>query len=124
MKLFGPPTILEPLVITTEECSELYRRRAYIYKTYLNQRHPEQYLLQTYPNLLLIYKGRTNKIELNTIISIPMIIHGSVTNDEINVYCNGVKFTIDGEQHSNMLAFETVRQSMVDLSIQVGDQDV
>ena len=51
-------------------------------------------------------------------------MHGSVTSDEINVYCNGAKFTIDGEQHSNMLAFETVRLSMVDLSIQVGDQEV
>ena len=78
MKLFGPPKILEPSVITTEECSDMYRRRAYI------------------------YKGRTIKIELNTIISIPMIVHGSVTNDEIYVYCNGAKFTIEGEQHSNM----------------------
>ena len=100
MKLFGPPTILEPSVITTEECSDMYRRRAYI------------------------YKGRTIKIEPNTIISIPMIVHGSVTHDEINVYCNGAKFTIDGKQHSNMLSFETVRLSMVDLSIQVGDQDI
>ena len=52
-----------------------------------------------------MYKGRTIKIELNTIISIPMIVHGSVTNDKINVYCNYAKFTIEGEQHSNMLAF-------------------
>ena len=100
MKLFGPSTILEPSVITTEECSDMYRRRAYI------------------------YKGRTIKIEPNTIISIPMIVHGSVTSDESNVYCNGAKFTIDGEQHSNMLSFETVRISMVELTIQVGDQDV
>ena len=100
MKLFGPPTILEPSVITTEECSDMYQQRAYI------------------------YKGRTIKIEPNTIISIPMIVHGSVTHDEINVYCNGAKFTIDGKQHSNMLSFETVRLSMVDLSIQVGDQDI
>ena len=100
MKLFGPPTILEPSVITTEECSDMYRRRAYI------------------------YRGRTIKIEPNTIISIPMIVHSSVTHDKIKVYCNGAKFTIDGEQHSNMLAFETVRLSMVDLSIQVGNQDV
>ena len=62
MKLFGPPTILEPSVITTEEFSDMYRRRAYI------------------------YKGKTIKIELNTIVSIPMILHGSVTYDEINVY--------------------------------------
>ena len=100
MKLFGPPTILEPSVITTEECSDMYQRGAYI------------------------YKGKTIKIEPNTVISIPMIVHGSVTHDEINLYCKGAKFTIDGEQHSNMLAFETVRLSMVDLSIQVGDQDV
>ena len=100
MKLFGPPTILEPSVITTKECADMYRRRAYI------------------------YRGKTIKIELNTIVSIPMIVHGSVTNDEINVYCNGAKFTIDGEQHSYMLAFKTVRLSMVDLSIQIGDHDV
>ena len=31
MKLYGPPTILEPSVITPEECSDMYRRRAYIY---------------------------------------------------------------------------------------------
>ena len=100
MKLFGPPTILEPSLIMIEECSDMYRRRAFI------------------------YKGRTIKIELNTIVSIPMIVHGSVTNDEINVYCNSAKFTIDGEKHSNMLAFETVRLSMVDLSIKIGDHDV
>ena len=52
-----------------------------------------------------------------------MIVHGLVTHDKINVYCNDAKFTIDGEQHSNMLSFETVRLSMVDLSIQIGDQD-
>ena len=28
MKLFGPPTILEPSVITTQECSDMYRRQA------------------------------------------------------------------------------------------------
>ena len=100
MKLYGPPSILEPAVITTEECSDMYRRRAYI------------------------YKGKTIKIELNTVISIPMIVHGSVTNDKTNIYCQGAKFAIDGEQHSNMLAFETVQLSMVDLSIQVGDQEV
>ena len=53
-----------------------------------------------------------------------MIVHGLVTHDKINVYCNDAKFTIDGEQNSNMLAFETVRLSMVDLSIQIGNQDV
>ena len=31
MKLFGPPTILEPAVISSDECSDMYRRRAYIY---------------------------------------------------------------------------------------------
>ena len=53
-----------------------------------------------------------------------MIVHSSVIHDKTNVYCTGAKFTIDGEQHSNMLSFETVRLSMVKLSIQVGDQDV
>ena len=80
MKFFGPPTVLEPSVITTEECSDMYRRRAYI------------------------YKGQTIKIEPNTVISIPMIVHGSVIHDETNVYCTGAKFTIDGEQHSNSIA--------------------
>ena len=40
------------------------------------------------------------------------------------MYCNGAKFTINSEQHSNMLSFETIRISMVELNIQVGDQDV
>ena len=31
MKLYGPPTILEPAVISSDECSDMYRRRAYIY---------------------------------------------------------------------------------------------
>ena len=53
-----------------------------------------------------------------------MVVHGSVTHDETNVYCTGAKFTIEGEQHSNMLSFETIRLSMVELSIQVGDQKV
>ena len=100
MKIYGPPTILEPLVITTQECSDMYRQRAYI------------------------YKGKTIKIELNTVISIPMIVHGSVSSDKYNVHCTGAKFTIDGEQHSNMLQFETVRLNMVELSIQVGDHEV
>ena len=80
MKFFGPPTVLEPSVITTEECSDMYRRRAYI------------------------YKGQTIKIEPNTVISIPMIVHGSVIHDETNVYCTGAKFTIDGDKHSNSIA--------------------
>ena len=62
MKLYGPPTILEPSVITPEECSDMYRRRAYV------------------------YKGKTIKIELNTVVSIPMIVHGSVSSDELNVH--------------------------------------
>ena len=85
MKLYGPPTILEPSVITPEECSDMYRRRAYI------------------------YQGKTIKIELNTMVSIPMIVHGSVSSDKINVHCMGAKFLINGEQHSNMLQFGTVR---------------
>ena len=84
---YGPPTILEPSVITTDDCYDMYNRRAFI------------------------YRGQTIKIELNTIVSIPMIVHGSVTNDENNTYWTGAKFAIDGEQHSNMLAFETVRLS-------------
>ena len=31
MKLYGPPTILEPAVISSDKCSDMYRRRAYIY---------------------------------------------------------------------------------------------
>ena len=100
MKFFGPPTVLEPSVITTEECSDMYQRRAYI------------------------HKGQTIKIEPNTVISIPMIVHSSVIRGKTKVYCTSAKFTIDGEQHSNMLIFETVRLSMVKLSIQVGDQEV
>ena len=32
MKLFGPPTILEPSVITTDDCYDMYNRRAFIYQ--------------------------------------------------------------------------------------------
>ena len=53
-----------------------------------------------------------------------MIVHGLVSHDENNVYCTGAKFTIEGEQHNNMLSFETIRLSMVELSIQVGNQEV
>ena len=92
-KFFGPPTVLVPSVISTKECMDMYRRRAYI------------------------YKGQTIKIEPNTIVSIQMIVHGSVSHDENNVYFTGAKFTIEGEQHNNMLSFETIRLSMVELSI-------
>ena len=100
MKFFGPPTVLVPSVISTEECMDMYRRHVYI------------------------YKGQTIKIEPNTIVSIPMIVHDSISHDENNVYCIGAKFTIEGEKHNNMLSFETIRLSMVELSIQVGDQEV
>ena len=53
-----------------------------------------------------------------------MIVHDSITHDETNVYCTRAKFAIEGEQHSNMMSFETVRLSMVSVNIQVGDQDV
>ena len=82
MKFFGPPTVLVSLVISTKECMDMYQRRAYI------------------------YKGQTIKIEPNTIVSIPMIVDGSVSHDKNNVYCTGTKFTIEGEQHNNMLSFE------------------
>ena len=36
----------------------------------------------------------------------------------------GAKFLINGEQHSNMLQFETVQLNMVELSVQVSDQEV
>ena len=100
MKLFGPPTILEPAVISSDECSDMYRRRAYI------------------------YMGKTIKVELNSVVSIPMIVHGSVSSDELNVHCMGAKFLINGEQHSNMLQFETIQLNMVELSVQVKDQEV
>ena len=100
MKFFGLPTVLRPSVISTEECADVYQWRAYI------------------------HKGRTIKVELNSIVSIPMVVHGLVSHDTNNVYCTDAKFTIDGEQHNNMLSFETIRLSMVELSIQVGDQEV
>ena len=53
-----------------------------------------------------------------------MVVHGLVSHDTNNVYCTDAKFTIDGEQHNNMLSFETIRLSMVELSIQVGNQEV
>ena len=53
-----------------------------------------------------------------------MIVHSLVSHDKTNVYCTGAKFTIDGEQHSNMLSFETIRLSIVKLSIEVGNQKV
>ena len=71
-----------------------------------------------------IYKGQTIKIEPNTIVSIPMIVHGSVSHEENNAYCRGAKFTIEGKQRNNMLSFQTIRLSMVELSIQVGNQEV
>ena len=100
MKFFGLPTVLAPSVITTEECADMYRRWANMHKC------------------------RTIKVELNSVVSIPMVVHSLVSHDKNKVYCTGAKFTIDGEQHNNMLNFETIRLSMVELSIQVGDQDV
>ena len=53
-----------------------------------------------------------------------MITHGSVQTKEYNINCQGAKFVINNEQHSNMLEYQTVRLSTVELSIQVGKQEV
>ena len=59
MKLMRLPKILQPEVMSTEEFTHVRTCRAYI------------------------YKGQTIKIELNEIVQIPMILHGSVTMDEL-----------------------------------------
>ena len=68
--------------------------------------------------------GKNHKIELNSMVSIPMIVHCSVSSDEVNVHCMGAKFLINGEQHSNILQFKTVWLNMVELSILVSDQEI
>ena len=53
-----------------------------------------------------------------------MITQGYVTTDETNIYCQGANFVNDNKQLSNMLEYQTVGLSMVELSIQIGKQEI
>ncbi len=54
-KFFGPPSILEPEIISEFECSDMYARKAYI------------------------INGKTMRIGLNQQIQFPEITHGQIT---------------------------------------------
>ena len=74
-KFFGPPSILEPEIMSVSECSDMYVLKA------------------------CITNSKTMRIGLSQQIQFPEITHGRITYDEFNVYCDGAKITINGEQH-------------------------
>ncbi len=100
MKFLSPPTILEPEEMSPEECSDMYRRRAFI------------------------FKGKTYRIGVNQQIQIPMIRHGHLYATENNVQCDGAKFVIDGEEHSNMLELLSVQITMRETTIQISKSGI
>jgi hypothetical protein len=100
MKFASPPTILQPEEMTPEECSDMYRRRAFI------------------------FNGQTYRIGVNQQIQIPMIKHGQLYATENNVQCDGAKFVINGEEHSNMLELLRVQITMRETTIQVSKNGI
>ena len=99
-KFFGPPTILEPEKMSENECHDMYNRKAYI------------------------IDGKTMRIGLNQQIQFPEITHGRIYSDEYNVYCDGAKITINGEQHERMLELKSVTITMSEVDIEVSPNKI
>ena len=100
MKFFSPPSILEPEIMTTDECTDMYRRQAYI------------------------SNEKTLRISTNQEIQFKEVIHGQIWSDEVNVYCIGAKFTLNGEQHEGMLELKTTQVTMSEVEIQMSRDTV
>ena len=96
-KFFKPPTILEPAIMTVDECKDMFTRRAYI------------------------FQERTIKIQLNEQIQYTEIPHGRIWATTENTYCTGAKFEINGEIHEQMLELKTVEISMTEVDILITD---
>lgn len=99
-KFFKPPTILEPDLMTTEECKDTFTRRAYI------------------------NHERTIKIPVNGQIQYQEIPHGKIWATTENTYCTGAKFEINGEIHEQMLELKTVEISMTEVDILISDNKI
>ena len=95
MKFFNLPSILEPEIMTTDECTDMYRRQAFI------------------------SNEKTLRINTNQEIQFKEIIHGKIWSDKFNVYCIGAKFTLNGEQHEGMLELKTTQVTMSEVEIQM-----
>lgn len=100
MKFLTPPSILKPEEMEPEECSDMYRRRAFI------------------------FNGQTYRIAVNQQIQIPMIKHGHLYTTENNVQCDGAKFVINGEEHSNILELLNVQITMRETTVQVSKKGI
>jgi len=94
MKFFNPPSILEPEIMSIDECYDMHQRQAYI------------------------SNGRTLRISTNQQIQFKELVHGKIWADEYNVYCTGAKFTLNGEQHEGMLELKTTQVTMSEVEIQ------
>ena len=94
-KFLGPPTILEPELMSEVECDDMYSRKAYI------------------------VDGKTIRIKPNERIQFPKVYHGRIYSDEFNVHCEGAKITINGEQHERMLELRSVTITMSEIDVEI-----
>jgi hypothetical protein len=94
-EIFGPPSILEPEIMLGSKCSNKYARKAYI------------------------KNGKTMRIGLNQQIQFPEITH-----DEFNVYCDGSKITINGEQHERMIELKSVTITMSEIDVEISPSKI
>ena len=81
--------------MSENECHDMYNHKAYI------------------------ANGKTMRIGLNQQIQFPEITHRRVYSDEYNVYCDGAKITINGEQHKQMFKMKSVTITMSEIDIEV-----
>lgn len=99
-KFLGPPTIMVPELMSEVECDDMYSRKAYI------------------------VDGKTIRIQVNEQISFPEIHHGRIYSDEFNVYCDGAKITINGEQHERMLELRSVTITMSEIDVEISSDRI
>ena len=64
------------------------------------------------------------RIGLNQQIQFPEITHGHIYSNEYNVYCDGAKITINGEQHERMLELKSVTITMSEIDIKVSPNKI
>ena len=64
------------------------------------------------------------RIGLNQQIQFPEITHGWITYDEFNLYCDGAKITINGEQHERMIELKSVTITMSEIDVEISPSKI
>ena len=94
-KLLGPPFVMEPELMSEIECDDMYSCKAYI------------------------IDGKTMRIGLNQQIQFPEGYHGRIYSDKFNVYCEGSRIIINGEQHEWMFELRSVTITMSEIDVEI-----